>query len=150
MKRLLTRLQRRSDRGAALVEFAFVSLLLVFLVYAIAAFGILLSTKNMLTHAAAEGARSALSVPDTATTAVRLQRVTDTIATDLSSMGGNYSHLNVSATQVACSSTDATAGQCVKVVLTYPWSTYPLIPMAPGMGLAMPNTVAATAVVRIS
>lgn len=154
MKRLATILRNRGERGAALVEFAFVSLLLVFLIYAIAAFGILLSTKNTLTHAAAEGARSALSVSDlpsaTANTR-RLDQVKATIAKDLNWMGSNYNASYVNASIGDCAPTDPVDNtDCVTVVITYPWSTKPLIPMAPGMGLAMPNNVSATAVVRIS
>ena len=134
-----------------MVEFAFVSVLLVFFIYAIAAFGILLSTKNTLTHAASEGARSALSVSDlpsaTANTR-RIAQVQTTIAKDLSWMGANYNASYVNAAIANCSSTDTT--QCITVTITYPWSTKPLIPMAPGLGLAMPNNVTATAVVRIS
>lgn len=133
------------------MEFAFVSLLLMFLIYAIAAFGILLSTKNSLTHAAAEGARSALSVADLPI-ATAEQRRTDqaraTIAKDLDWMGSDFDPAYVDADIDDCSPTDTT--QCITVTITYPWSTKPLIPMAPGMGLAMPNTVSATAVVRIS
>ncbi len=133
------------------MEFAFVSLLLMFLIYGIAAFGILLSTKNSLTHAAAEGARSALSVSDlhVATAAARrIDQVKTTIAKDLAWMGSNYNASYVNAAIANCSTIDTT--QCVTVTITYPWSTKPLIPPAPGMGLVTPNNLTATAVVRIS
>lgn len=123
----------------------------MFLIYAIAAFGILLSTKNSLTHAASEGARSALSVSDLpalTADARRIDQVKTTIAKDLAWMGSDYDPSYVNASIGNCSVSDPT--QCVTVTITYPWSTHPLIPMAPGMGLAMPNTVSATAVVRIS
>ncbi|MEY2399341.1 MAG: hypothetical protein QOJ00_2515 [Actinomycetota bacterium] len=133
------------------MEFSFVFLLLVFLIYGIAAFGIMLSTKNSLTHAASEGARSALSVSDlpsaTANTR-RLDQVKATITKDLSWMGANYDVSYVNAAIANCSSTDTT--QCVTVTITYPWSSKPLIPAAPGLGLVSPNTMTATAVVRIS
>ncbi len=133
------------------MEFAFVSLLLMFLIYGIAAFGILLSTKNTITHAASEGARSALSVSDLPTATAntrRIDQVKATVAKDLAWMGSNYDPADVNAAIGNCSASDTT--QCITVTITYPWSTRPLIPMAPGMGLAMPNTVSATAVVRIS
>src|SRR3954465_14655755 len=47
------------DSGTALVEFAFVSILLSMLVFGIITFGLLLSFKQDLTRAAAEGARAA-------------------------------------------------------------------------------------------
>ena len=134
-----------------MVEFAFVSLLLMFLIYGIAAFGILLSTKNSITHAASEGARSALSVADLPTATVNTRRIDQakaTVAKDLAWMGANYNPSYVNASIANCSVSDST--QCITVTITYPWSTNPLIPLAPGMGMAMPNNVRATAVVRIS
>ena len=49
---------RRTDRGTAMVEFAFVGVLLVMLAFGIIVFGFLLSFKQDVTRAAAEGARA--------------------------------------------------------------------------------------------
>ena len=50
------------DRGAALVEFAFVAVLLFFLLFGILIFGVLMSFKQNLVAAAADGARAAAVV----------------------------------------------------------------------------------------
>src|SRR5689334_15489184 len=48
----------QGDRGAAIVEMAFVGSLLVFLLFGIVAFGYLMAFRQNLTQAAAEGARA--------------------------------------------------------------------------------------------
>jgi Flp pilus assembly protein TadG len=53
------RVERRDERGAALVEFALVLPILVFLLFGIIEFGRLLNTQVMITSAAREGARFA-------------------------------------------------------------------------------------------
>lgn len=144
----------QQERGAALVEFAVVSVLLMFLIYAIAAFGILLSTKNSMTHAAAEGARAAVSVPaiDPSNPASLEDRqkaqAKATVAKALGFLGAKYDAAYTVADIADCSATDT--HDCITVTITYPWSAKPLIPQAPGLGLAMPNNLRATAVVRLS
>ncbi len=58
--------RRRDERGASLVEFALVSTLLFTLLLGIVIFGVLLSKRQVLTQAAAEGARFAVPVRYTA------------------------------------------------------------------------------------
>ena len=146
-------LLRRGDRGAALVEFALVALLFMFFIYAVAVFGILLSTKNSITHAAAEGARSALTVSDLPAATLDARRVTQattTVANSLSgTLGSHYNPSDVSASIAGCDN-PADTHKCITVTITYPWSTRPIVPQLPGMGLATPNNVRATAVVRLS
>jgi hypothetical protein len=142
------------DRGAALVEFSLVALLLMFFIYGIAVFGILLSTKNSVTHAAAEGARSALSVPELPAASLDARRITQATTTVANSLTGTlgadkYAHTVVSASIAGCDSpTDP--NECITVTITYPWSTHPIVPEAPGLGLATPDNIRATAVVRLS
>ena len=68
---------RRDERGASLVEFALIVTLLTTLLLGIVIFGILLSKRQVLTQAAAEGARYAVPVsytnatPTNALTAAR-------------------------------------------------------------------------------
>lgn len=53
-----TRLTRRKQKGAALVEFAFVLPIFLLLVFGIAEFGVALYDKAVITNAAREGARA--------------------------------------------------------------------------------------------
>ena len=40
--------------------------------------------------------------------------------------------------------------KCITVTITYPWQSDPIVPLAPGMGLATPNTIHTSAVVRLN
>lgn len=61
--------RQQGDRGAAMVEFAFVGVLLVVLLLGIVVMGFLLSFKQNITQAAAEGARAVVGITDDPTTA---------------------------------------------------------------------------------
>lgn len=58
------RAPHRRENGAAMVEFAFVGVLLVVLLLGIVVMGLLLSFKQNITQAAAEGARSVVGIAD--------------------------------------------------------------------------------------
>jgi hypothetical protein len=58
-----SRAPHRRDDGAAMVEFAFVGVLLVVLLFGIINMGVLLSFKQNLTQAASESARAGIAVP---------------------------------------------------------------------------------------
>lgn len=156
MKRMraLTPDRGKRDRGAALVEFAIVAVLLMMFIYGIAAYGILLATKNNITHAAAEGARSALSVselPAATLNARRIAQAQSTVATRLGYLGSKYQASDTAATIGLCEpSNPADTTQCITVTITYPWSARPIIPSAPGLGIVMPDNLRSTAVVRLS
>ncbi len=128
------------------------SLLFIFFIYAVAVFGILLSTKNSVTHAAAEGARSALAVADQPSATLNARRITQattTVASSLSHLGSHYDPADTTASIDGCSGPSDSA-KCITVTVTYPWADRPLVPQAPGMGLATPETIHATAVVRLN
>lgn len=135
------------------MEFALVAPLFILFIYAVAVFGILLSTKNSITHAAAEGARSALSVSDLPAATLdarRISEATTSAGNSLSgTLGSHYDPSDVSASIAGCDS-PADTHKCITVTITYPWQSDPIVPLAPGMGLVTPDTVRATAVVRLS
>lgn len=155
----------RDERGSVLVEFAFVFGLFMLIIYALITFGMILATKNSLTHAAAEGARAALSaVDDTATPLVapcvpagaacgdeRKKRALDEVTASLGWLGSKYQTSDASATIAACDGSGSPTGpQCITVTITYPYSTRPIVPPAPGLGLVTPNTLTSTAVVELN
>jgi hypothetical protein len=145
--------RKGTQRGAALVEFALVSMLFVLFIYAVAVFGIMLSTKNSITHAATEGARSALSVADLPAQTVDARRITQATTTADNSLNGTLgSHYHPSDVNAAIAGCDSPADthKCITVTITYPWQSDPIVPLAPGMGLVTPNTIRATAVVRLN
>ncbi|MGI8686897.1 MAG: TadE/TadG family type IV pilus assembly protein [Acidimicrobiales bacterium] len=145
--------QARDDEGSVLVEFSFVFVLFVLVIYALVSFGMILATKNSLTHAAAEGARAAISViDDLSTPAVdeREQRALDQIGTTLDWLGGKYQPADASADIAACSAALPAGPQCITVRIIYPYETRPIVPPAPGLGLVTPKTLTSTAVVELS
>src|SRR5689334_8528160 len=118
LSRRKTLIVRDSERGAALVEFSLVALLFMFFIYAVAVFGILLSTKNSVTHAASEGARSALGVADLPAATLDARRITQaktTVANSLTgSLGSHYNANDVTATIAGCDS-PADTHKCITV-----------------------------------
>ena len=134
-----------------MIEFSLVAGLLMFFIYAIAAFGLILAQKNSITQAATEGARSALSVPGVAlpTDTQRTTQALTTVAKTLSWMGSKFQAGDATAVIDGCSSPADTA-RCITVTITYPYATRPLLPQAPGLGLITPNQIKSTAVLRIS
>ncbi len=126
----------RDQRGAALVEFALVIGLFVFIIYGLVAFGMILATKQRVTNAAAEGARAAVGQTSSAGA---VSAATARVQTALG-MPGAYAPVYSTA---ACGS-----NQCITVTITYNLATNPVVPPAPGLGLVTPNTVSSTAVVQ--
>jgi len=136
------------------LEFALVFGLFVFVLYALIAFGMMLSAKNSLTHAAAEGARAAIGVVDDPATPLVDERVTAAQTRayqSLSWLGSKIQLADVSVPAIAhCASSASPTAMCVTVNITYPYSTRPLVPPAPGMGLVTPDNLKATAVVELT
>lgn len=151
---------RRDQKGAAAVEFALVIVPLVFVLYGLIAFGMMLALKQSVTSAAAEGARAVVGVPDDATTPgdERLQKARTTVAARLNWLGAKYSPSDVQVSwydpsSLTCnytaipSSPPAPTTVCVKI--TYPYSSRPLVPLAPGLGLVTPATLGSEARVQV-
>ena len=135
-----------------LIEFSLVFGLFVFVLYALICFGMILATKNSLTHAAAEGARSAIGVVDNPVTLddERVVRAQDRVAKSLSWFGSRYQPGDTQATVGSCGAPAPPSAQCITVTITYPYETRPVIPPAPGLGLVTPSSLTATAVVELS
>jgi Flp pilus assembly protein TadG len=131
-------LLRRDQSGVALVEFALVVGLFVFILYGLISFGMILATKQRVTNAAAEGARAAVGAADSAAAiSAATARVTSS-GLPAGSYTANY-------TPAACGS-----NQCITVTITYDLQNHPVVPPAPGLGLVTPNTISSTAVVQWS
>ena len=137
------------ERGSVLVEFSLVFALFVLVIYALITFGVILSAKNSLTHAAAEGARSAIGVVDDPATPLdeRVTRATGKVGDSLSWMGSKYQPGDTSATVAGCANSPA---ECITVTIEYPYDARPIVPPAPGLGLVTPSKLKSTAVVELS
>ncbi|HET7487288.1 MAG TPA: TadE/TadG family type IV pilus assembly protein [Acidimicrobiales bacterium] len=136
-----------------LVEFSLVFVIFMLVLYALITFGVLLASKNSLTHAAAEGARAAVAVvDDTSTPGVdeREQRALDQVTKSLSWLGNRFQPGDATAKVAACGGGAPVGTQCITVTVTYPYSTRPIIPPAPGLGLVIPDKLTSTAVVELT
>ena len=60
------RRRQHDERGAEMVEFAFVVVLLIALLYGIISYGLILSAQSTVTQAAADGARAGIVAASTA------------------------------------------------------------------------------------
>jgi Flp pilus assembly protein TadG len=113
-----------NNRGAALVEFAIVSVLLITLMLGIIEFGLLMKDYLTLSQSAREGSRSASLGSPTSVVQARVLNSAPTltvasivISAQKRPVGGSWSALGNSADGL---SNDALAGDQVQVSLTYP------------------------------
>lgn len=129
--------RRRDQRGAAVVEFAIASSVLLVLLFGIITYGYVLSFKQGLTQAAAEGARAGAVGSD----------VTSAITRSV-----NAFNKSCGAGGLTCTTTTAACGShsCITVQLKYDWKNYPLLPKFPGLGLLVPDTLTSTSVAEVN
>lgn len=137
-----------------LVEFSLVFGLFALIIYALVTFGMMLAAKNSITHAAAEGARAAIGVPDLPAATLNARRVDEaeaTVADSLSWFGAKYQPSDTVATVGRCDPANpADLTECITVTITYPYEDRPLVPPAPGIGLMTPESFTSSAVVKLS
>lgn len=141
---------RRDERGAALVEFAIVFGLFVFILYGLVAFGMMLALKQSMTNASAEAARSAIGISDDATA---ISRATTTAQQRLNWLSGaDWSQGQKGAVTITPSIATCSggSGRCLTVNVSYNYSGHPLVPPAPGLGLVTPNSFFSSSTVQIT
>jgi Flp pilus assembly protein TadG len=129
------------------VEFALVVPLLLLLVFGIISYGYLLSFRQALSQAAAEGARAAAvavkPTPPAADTrpALALAAVDEALASYGVACGSPA---------LTCTATPGTTCSCITVTLDYNYDLRPLTPDFPGLGLVMPDHLVYTASTKVS
>jgi len=143
----------RGDDGVALVEFALVGGLLLTLVFGIISFGLILSFKQDMTRAAAEGARAgAVAFP------ARNAR-TDALnatGTAVRAFGGSFSTTGCARTGMNCTilapapCLGDTTHQCVTVELVFNYGDNPLYGDIPLISAFLPEFVTAKSVARVN
>lgn len=152
----------RGERGAALVEFTLVSVLLLLLVFGIISFGLLLSFKQDMTRAAAEGARAGAVAAageaygdayDETDRAVR--EFSDRFATNGCKTEGMEDSLGATDCDVKvldCGgmTNDPNLPDCVTVTLTYNYEDHPLVTPIPLLSSLLPNEVKAASVAKVN
>lgn len=152
MRRMLLRARacRRTDRGAAAVEFALVLLPLIYIVFGIIDYGFMLSFRQQVSQAADEGARAgAVQIDATKQISDGTAAVNSAMAAlkvNGSAVTCGSGGLSCSVTKAACAN-DATH-QCITVTLTYAYKANPVIPTMPL--IPMPTNLVYTAVARVN
>ena len=144
----------RGDHGAALVEFAFVMVLLFTLIFGIIGFGMILSFKQDVTRAAAEGARAgAVAFPstdaETDAQAALEEAVESFGGSTWETQGCSRAGVIECDADVAPCVNDPTV-DCVTVVFAYDYEAEPLYGEIPLISAFFPDTVRSTSVARIN
>jgi Flp pilus assembly protein TadG len=148
--------RQRDERGAEMVEFAFVVVLLIMLLYGIISYGLILSAQSTVTNAAADGARAGIVASSTAVTTAEGQA-----ANDLGWMGKGQCYepgppaVGTAGAPLSCTATEGNcpsnaSNQCITVTVIYKYSQDPLFPELPGMGVITPSTISSTDVLQMS
>ena len=147
--------RQHDERGAEMVEFAFVVVLLIALLYGIISYGLILSAQSTVTQAAADGARAGIIASSTAVATAEAQS-----GNDLVWMGKGQCYepavpAGTSGAPLSCTATKGTcpsnaSNQCLTVTVTYNYSQDPLFPELPGMGVITPSTISSTDVLQMS
>jgi Flp pilus assembly protein TadG len=151
-------MRKRSERGAALLEFVLVIPIFLFVLYGLIAFGMAISLKQSITHAASQGARSAIGAPvtsactaptngDTPQQCAWKLAASNQVQSALHWMGSNEAYVTVTPSVAACAGDSS--NQCITVVLDYDYQNHPLIPSAPGLGIINPTRLTSTAIVQV-
>lgn len=136
----------RDERGAALVEFAIASSLLLVLLFGIISYGYALSFKQGLTQAAAEGARkAAVATEDHADVAATAVTKAVGAFNKTCGTGGLTCTYSMWAADTGCSANDI----CMRVRVSYDNEHFPLMPRFPGLGLLIPDTIQSTSVTQV-
>lgn len=154
------RARRRSrelaERGAAAVEFALIMPILLLLVFGIISYGYMLSFRQAISQAAAEGARAAAVAQvagdrdDNAVDAVNeaLDSYGVTCAGVTGPLMRNDENVGTCSVAIAACANDSTV-QCATVSIDYAYDDNPLLPV-PGVGIVLPDNLSYTAVARVS
>jgi Flp pilus assembly protein TadG len=140
VERIRVRVAR--EDGVAALEFAIVSMLFLVILFGILTYGFIYSMDQSITHAAEEGARAAIA---TTTDAAAIDTARNTAYSRLSNYQPSLQLSDITA--VIVNNCDGTF-KCIKVTITYPWSTRPLIPAFPG--LPTPSSIVAEATVQLT
>lgn len=148
---------QKMQSGLAAIEFAFVFPVFFMLLYGIITYSLIFVVQQSLTLAAEEGARAALRYVAVSTVPVTPDPRGVT-ACAVAKQAVSW----LSSTVVGCVPTvipncfvpaaPAAAVTCVKVTVTYPYSTNPLVPLLLGriMSVAVPTTLGSSATVQLN
>jgi Flp pilus assembly protein TadG len=156
-KPIRRRSDARDERGAEMIEFAIVVVLLIALLYGIITYGLILAAQATVTQAAADAARAGLVASATAKATAEEEAANDLgwmnkgtcYQPDVppSGLGSASATTTCVASEAPCPSNSSI--QCLSVTVKYNYSSNPLFPELPGLGLITPSTISSTNVVQL-
>ncbi|HEY3842750.1 MAG TPA: TadE family protein [Acidimicrobiales bacterium] len=143
-----------------MIEFAFVVILLVALVYGIVSVGISLAAKSSITQAAEDGARAGIVATGSSVASSAQSQALG----DLGWMVGTVTcaSANISCQNSAGATCPLTSKLCVNayttsgsttnltVLVTYNYKQFPIFPTGPGLGILDPANIASSATLQVS
>lgn len=143
---------RRDEHGAAAVETAICLCFIVLpLTFAVISYAFLLSFRQSMSQAAAEGARSAAVALSSTDDATRMSRARTSVSNALGGLVGGHTcgdgKLVCTVSFATCAGSTA---RCATVRVEYPYRSNPLVPSVPLLGFTLPQTVHYQAVAEIS
>ncbi|WP_211451932.1 TadE/TadG family type IV pilus assembly protein [Collimonas antrihumi] len=152
-----------AQRGVAAIEFALIFPVFFMLLYGIITYALIFVAQQSLTLAAEEGARAALRYIGTGspTDPLRGMAACNTVTPLVSWLGSAACNPPapypttvpyVQVTYLTCpASNPAPNANCIKVKVTYPYGTQPLVPLLLGslMSVAVPANLGGSATVQI-
>jgi len=138
-----------------MVEFAFVVVLLIALLYGIITFGLILAAQATVTQAAADAARAGIVASTTAVATAEAQAGTDvgwmnkgTCYEPDVPAGSVGAAISCTAVKETCPSN--ANNTCLKVTVSYNYASSPIFPELPGLGVITPSTISSTNVLQLS
>ena len=135
------------ERGAEMIEFAIVVVLLIMLLYGIISYGLILAAKATVTQAAADAARAGLVQSSSAVSTAETQAGTDVGWMGKGACSTSNTTITCVATKEQCPSNASI--ECLSVTVTYNYSSSPLFPELPGLGVITPSTISSTNTVQL-
>jgi Flp pilus assembly protein TadG len=146
---------RDDEHGAEMVEFAFVVVLLIMLLYGIITYGLILAAQATVTQAAADGARAGIVATNqtcTQSTVPSVCAAEDQAGSDVGWMGKGScpSSTIVTCTAVPEPCPSNSNNTCLRVTVSYNYASSPLFPEMPGLGVITPSTISSTNVLQMS
>ena len=134
MRRIIRRMRGiRSERGAALVEFALVVPMLMLMMCATIDFGLVVYTLNNLTAAVREGGRfAAVQIPADWTSGAAVNNTRTKVFNYISAMNNGLTAAQIQAL-ISVSNPDPTTGIITVQITGYPYK--PVTPLSPLLGI---------------
>jgi Flp pilus assembly protein TadG len=136
----------RGERGSELIDFAIVVVLLIALLYGVLTYGLILAAQSTINQAAADAARSGI-ITTTPVVTAEAQAGSEVSWMDKGICGTSRTTITCNAEKIRCPSN--LKHQCLKVTVSYNYSSNPLFLELPGVSLITPSTISSTNVVQI-